>query len=73
MCIRDSQNSLQYAFRGREQGGIRIVVSRGELYSCIEVIDDGCGYDTVAVRPDSLGLSIVRTMVEDRLYGSLKT
>ena len=67
------QNSLQYAFRGREQGGIRIVVSRGELYSCIEVIDDGCGYDTVAVRPDSLGLSIVRTMVEDRLHGSLKT
>ena len=67
------QNSLQYAFRGREQGSVRIVVTRGELYSCIEVIDDGCGYDTAAVRPDSLGLSIVRTMVEDRLHGSLKT
>ncbi len=67
------QNSLQHAFVGRERGSVRIVVTRGELYSCIEVIDDGCGYDTAAVRTDSLGLSIVRTMVEDRLHGSLKT
>ena len=65
------QNSLQYAFQDRETGLIRIVVTRGELYSRIEVIDDGSGYDVENVRTDRLGLSIVQTMVKDKLRGSL--
>lgn len=65
------QNSLQYAFEGREAGLIRIVVTRGELYSRIEVIDNGGGYDVENVRTDRLGLSIVQTMVKDKLRGSL--
>ena len=65
------QNSLQYAFQDRESGLIRIVVTRGELYSRIEVIDDGSGYDVEHVRTDRLGLSIVQTMVKDKLRGTL--
>lgn len=65
------QNSLQYAFESTESGLIRIVVTRGELYSRIEVIDDGSGYDVENVRTDRLGLSIVQTMVKDKLRGSL--
>ena len=65
------QNSLQYAFQDRETGLIRIVVTRGELYSRIEVIDDGSGYDVENVRTDRLGLSIVQTMVKDKLRGNL--
>ncbi|WP_297718370.1 sensor histidine kinase [Intestinimonas sp.] len=65
------QNSLQYAFQDRESGLIRIVVTRGELYSRIEVIDDGSGYDVENVRTDRLGLSIVQTMVKDKLRGNL--
>ena len=47
------------------------MVTRGELYSRIEVIDDGSGYDVENVRTDRLGLSIVQTMVKDKLRGSL--
>lgn len=65
------QNSLQYAFAGREDGLVRIVVTRGELYSRIEVIDNGSGYDVENVRTDRLGLSIVQTMVKDKLRGNL--
>ena len=65
------QNSLQYAFQDRETGLIRIVVTRGELYSRIEVIDNGSGYDVENVRTDRLGLSIVQTMVKDKLRGNL--
>ena len=50
---------------------MRIVVARGELYSRIEVIDDGSGYDVENVRTDRLGLSIVQTMVKDKLRGTL--
>ena len=65
------QNSLQYAFQDREKGLVRIVVTRGELYSRIEVIDDGSGYDVENVCTDRLGLSIVQTMVKDKLRGTL--
>ena len=65
------QNSLQYAFQDPEKGLVRIVVTRGELYSRIEVIDDGSGYDVENVRTDRLGLSIVQTMVKDKLRGTL--
>lgn len=65
------QNSLQYAFQDREKGLVRIVVTCGELYSRIEVIDDGSGYDVEHVRTDRLGLSIVQTMVKDKLRGTL--
>ncbi len=67
------QNSLQYAFAGREEGQVRIIVTRGELYSRIEVLDDGAGYTADKVRPGSLGLSIVQIMVKDKLHGSLTT
>ena len=67
------QNSWQHAFRGRAGGSICIDVARGELYSRITVADDGCGYDPAQVRADSLGLSIVQSMVQDKLHGRLKT
>lgn len=67
------QNSLQYAFAESEKGQVRITVTRGELYSRIEVADNGVGYAVEQVRPGSLGLSIVQTMVKDKLHGSLST
>lgn len=54
------QNSLQYAFEDRETGLIRIVVTRGELYSRIEVIDNGGGYDVENVRTDRLDSPLSR-------------
>ena len=65
------QNSLKYAFLNRENGSIRIQVTHGDLYSTITVVDDGCGFDVGAARNDRLGMSIVQTLVKDKLHGRL--
>lgn len=66
------QNSLEYAYQDGEEGLVRIIITRGELYSRIQVIDDGCGFDPKNVRKNRLGLSIVQTLVKDKLRGSLE-
>lgn len=65
------QNSLKYAFADRKQGEIFICVTAGDLYSHIEVTDNGCGFNPHTVGNDHLGLSIVKTLVKDKLHGSL--
>lgn len=64
------QNSLKYAFTGRSEGLVRIILTPGELCSKIQVIDDGCGFD-VENTTHSLGMSIVTSLVKDKLRGSL--
>ena len=64
-------NSLKYAFPDEKSGQIRIVITARELYSRIEVIDNGCGFDVEKVDHDRLGLSIVRSLVQDKLRGKL--
>ncbi|RPF48592.1 two-component sensor histidine kinase [Hydrogenoanaerobacterium saccharovorans] len=64
------QNSLQYAFQEKETGTVRIIVTHGELYSQIEVIDNGSGFDVENVKQNRLGLSIVSTLVKDKLRGN---
>lgn len=66
------QNSLKYAFQDRPDGLVRIVVSQGELYSRIQVIDNGSGFDVKSTESNRLGLSIVQTLVKDKLRGSLE-
>lgn len=65
------QNSLKYAFVGRSKGMVRITVTRGELYSRIEVADNGRGFD-VEGGGNGLGLNIVQTIVKDKLGGKLE-
>ena len=66
------QNSLKYAFRGGENGQVRIVVNQGELYSRIQVIDNGGGFDVNNTEQNRLGLSIVQTLVKDKLRGTME-
>ncbi|MEG2096565.1 MAG: sensor histidine kinase [Pseudoflavonifractor sp.] len=65
------QNSLKYAFQDGEVGQVRIVVTQGELYSRIKVIDNGGGFDVDNTKQNRLGLSIVQTLVKDKLRGVL--
>lgn len=65
------QNSLKYAFPNKNSGKVRIVITAGELYSRIDVMDNGCGFDVDTVTGDRLGLSIVQTLVKDKLRGKL--
>lgn len=67
------QNSFKYAFPERNEGGqVRVVVTRGDLYSEIRVADNGSGFDVGKVEKSSLGLSIVQTLVKDKLKGNLE-
>lgn len=66
------QNSMKYAFEGRKEGNIRIVLKKGAVYSTLTIVDDGIGFDTREERMDSLGLKIVQSMVRDKLHGNLK-
>lgn len=65
------QNSMKYAFRGRKEGQIWIRIEKGKVYSRLTVKDDGTGFDPKKVRAGSLGLNIVKTMVQDKLHGRL--
>ena len=65
------QNSLKYAFVGKKGGQIRIIVTKGDLYSQITVVDNGCGFHADSQGQNRLGLSIVRTLVKDKLRGNL--
>lgn len=64
------QNSLKYAFPHKNSGEVRIVITEGDLYSRIEVIDNGCGFDIDKIDNDRLGLSIVKSLVKDKLRGN---
>ena len=64
------QNSLEHGFNDRESGMVRIVTKKGELYSSIQVIDNGCGFDTKDKTKVNLGLNIVKALVKDKLGGS---
>jgi two-component sensor histidine kinase len=63
------QNSMQYAFVGKSEGSIEIKIEKGIQYSNIFVKDDGIGFDIKNTRVGSLGMSIVKSIVEDKLKG----
>ena len=64
-------NALRHAFTEKSTGTIAISVCQGALIDTIIVSDDGCGFDPAAAREGSLGLSIVRATVQDKLKGKL--
>ncbi len=66
------QNSIKYAFPDEKSGRIWIKVKREELYTCIEVVDNGCGFEIREKESNSLGLSIVKSLVKDKLHGKMK-
>lgn len=65
------QNSLQHAFQDRLRGMVRVEVTQGDLYSRIQIIDNGCGFDVSKPQNDRLGLSIVHQIVKDKLRGKM--
>ncbi len=63
------QNALEHAFVGRDRGTIVVTVGRAGGRFYVEVVDDGVGFSEPESR-QTLGLQIVRTLVEDDLKGS---
>lgn len=65
------QNSLKYAFAGRKKGYISIRIKHGDMYSKVYVSDDGIGFNIDDISMDSLGLTIIKAVVKDKLYGHI--
>ncbi|NMM63806.1 histidine kinase [Clostridium sp. P21] len=65
------QNSMHYAFKNKDSGIINIIIKKGEIYSAINLIDNGIGFDIKNKRSNSLGLSIVQNLVKDKLNGDI--
>lgn len=66
------QNSLQYAFNDRKVGGkILIEIENDGRQSKFSVSDNGKGFDINNLKEDSLGLSIVFSIVKDKLKGTI--
>lgn len=65
------QNSLEHAFVDRSSGKIEIKIHKGNTYSTIFVIDNGIGFDINNHKKNNLGLSIVKSLVKDKLGGEL--
>lgn len=66
------QNAVKYAFSGRKEGHIGIHVRHGGFYSELTVEDNGVGYDASDQSREHLGMSIVRSVVRDKLRGEIK-
>ncbi|MCQ2561093.1 MAG: sensor histidine kinase [Clostridia bacterium] len=64
-------NALRHGYKDGEEGKVEISVCKGAQISTIIVSDDGCGFDASQQRGDSLGLSIIRATVQDKLKGKL--
>lgn len=64
-------NILKYAFKGRNHGQIKIRLMKEYVVSYIIVEDDGCGFEVSQENQKSVGLGLIKSIVEDRLNGSL--
>lgn len=65
-------NSLQYAFNSKSNNKkITITIKQTEGQCHISVEDNGIGFDINSIRENSLGLSIVFSIVKDKLKGTI--
>lgn len=66
------QNAVEHAFAGREHGSVSVAVNRVRGRVRLRISDDGRGLPQAFDAADSLGLSIVTTLVESELGGTLE-
>ncbi len=67
------QNSLKYAFQGRDRGTIILTIEKGTDDSWITVSDDGCGFDEKSEKKQGsgLGLKLIDSLVKSKLKGQI--
>jgi len=54
---------MQYAFIDKASGSIDLIIEKNRVYSTIEIVDNGIGFDINNVRKNSLRLSRDRTTI----------
>lgn len=65
-------NSIKHGFKNRSKGNIEIYIKNNKRHSSISIRDDGNGFNVDSVDPKSLGMSIVKSLVIEKLEGALK-
>ena len=64
------QNAVKYAFVGKTSGKITIIIHKKRFVTKIVVADNGVGMNLEKTRDNSLGLTIVKKLIIDKLDGS---
>lgn len=66
------QNCYDHAFKGRDSGYIKINVLENEDLIIISITDNGVGFDVEKESGSSIGMSIVKNYIADKLRGVLE-
>ena len=66
------QNCIKHAFINRKKGRISIIIEKGENYSGITVTDNGSGFNENSSNSSSMGLKLVKSLVNDKLKGDIE-
>ena len=64
-------NAVKYAY-GEHKGIIHIRMRQKEKNYTLEVCDEGKGYTDESVNGSSLGMTLVKTLIEDQLEGNIE-
>lgn len=68
------QNSFKHAFKDGERGKLLIRLKQKQIYAEVNIVDNGSGFDSSAIKEsdEGLGIRIVRNIIERKLKGNLK-
>lgn len=61
-------NAYKHAFKGRENGEIRVILKNGERYASVTVQDNGTGTEEIR-NEGNFGMMLVQMTVKDKLKG----
>lgn len=67
-----AMNSIKHAFPDGRTGRVTVTAYKGSLRHSVVVADNGVGFDPRKAEGQTLGLSIVRATVQDKLHGELR-
>ena len=65
------QNSITHGFKGMTTGKIDITVKQGKIKSKVTIADNGVGFKSKDFKNESLGLQIVKSLVKEKLFGTI--
>ena len=65
------QNSITHGFKGMTSGKIDITVKQGKIKSKVTIADNGVGFKSKDFKNESLGLQIVKSLVKEKLFGTI--
>ncbi len=66
------QNISKHAFVNKNEGMVNITIEDNDLVSKVIISDNGVGFNSLEVEKNSLGISIMKGIVEEKIKSQLK-